>query len=607
MAFQPRNFEQILADMIAHIRANTTLTDFTVGSVIRTLLEAAALEDDEQYFQMVQLLDAFRVQTARDTDLDERGADYNLVRLGAKSAYTDSIVFQNGGLVTDTLTFDIVSGGPVVMQLGDTSDFPVAPFTVRIGEGTPQVEDLSITLNDTTLNQLTATTVVNDHSAGERVSVTGGGDTTVSSGQQIQVPAQGNESAIVFTTQDTATIIDGNYESGKVAASATVPGREGNVSAGRISQFQGSPPFAGALVINKSATQGGRDLESDTDFRARILRRLEVLSRGTPSALESGVIGVEDPQTGQRVTTAKLREDFLDEFNNQLFIDDGTGFTPTSVDMAQSTLSAGVGIGVSALPVNDVTDFPDGGTVLIDPAGASPELIEYSSKGAGNFINLDTPTTAAHLIGVEVLLMDVLGTAEEGQNFFQLADYPVKKNTLELYDDELGTFALQDGAGVDYIDNRTNGEIQYTGAGKTSGTQVIARYGYYTGLVEVVQKTVTGDPEDRVNYPGIAAGGIIIHVATPVIRRITVTATIAAKAGFDESEVREEVRREIEAYIESLKIGDNVFIAKIVERAMRVTGMENVIIQIPSSDIVVLEDELPVPSDINGNTLVTVL
>ena len=67
MAFIPRNFEQILADMIAHVRANTTLTDFSVGSVIRTILEAAAIEDDSQYFQMVQLLNAFRVATAIGT------------------------------------------------------------------------------------------------------------------------------------------------------------------------------------------------------------------------------------------------------------------------------------------------------------------------------------------------------------------------------------------------------------------------------------------------------------------------------------------------------------------------------------------------------------
>jgi hypothetical protein len=40
---------------------------------------------------------------------------------------------------------------------------------------------------------------------------------------------------------------------------------------------------------------------------------------------------------------------------------------------------------------------------------------------------------------------------------------------------------------------------------------------------------------------------------------------------------------------------------------MRVTGIENVIVQEPASDLVILENELPVPSDINGNSLVTVI
>ena len=53
MAFQPRSFPQILAEMIAYVQSNTVVSDFNVGSVARTLLEAAALEDDEQYFQMV--------------------------------------------------------------------------------------------------------------------------------------------------------------------------------------------------------------------------------------------------------------------------------------------------------------------------------------------------------------------------------------------------------------------------------------------------------------------------------------------------------------------------------------------------------------------------
>ncbi len=52
MAFQIKDFSSIVAGMVNHARANQdTLTDFSVGSVARTLLEAPAIELDELYQQ----------------------------------------------------------------------------------------------------------------------------------------------------------------------------------------------------------------------------------------------------------------------------------------------------------------------------------------------------------------------------------------------------------------------------------------------------------------------------------------------------------------------------------------------------------------------------
>jgi uncharacterized phage protein gp47/JayE len=93
MAFVPRTFEQILDDMIAYVKVQTNLTDFEIGSAIRTILEAAALEDDEQYFQMVQLLDAFSIQTSAGSDLDARVADFNIIRL-QPAVEQGELVFQ---------------------------------------------------------------------------------------------------------------------------------------------------------------------------------------------------------------------------------------------------------------------------------------------------------------------------------------------------------------------------------------------------------------------------------------------------------------------------------------------------------------------------------
>lgn len=608
MAFVPRVFEQILADMIAYVRANTTLTDFNIGSVIRTILEAAALEDDEQYHQMVQLLDAFRFATATGTDLDERAADFNLTRLGAAQA-VGVVQFQNGGLTYSTLLYDVTVGATSI-TLADSSDFPVSgfPITIRLGEGTAAVEDVSCTANSILTGVLTIAATSNAHSAGDRVAQTTGVSTqTVPSGTQVQVPAQGANLPIVFQTVETGTITAGNRNSNLVSIQATQGGVFGNVGTGVINQFTGSSPFVGAQVTNPSSTGGGRDEETDQQFRDRIKLRLRALSRGTPAAIEGGIIGIESSDTGQRVVTAKLMEDFTDE-EHLLYVDDGTGFVPDTVILATSAMANSPAAGATTLQLNDASDFPASGKVIIVSSTSSlTEVVPYESK-TGNILTLEVPavTANAHVAGESVLLIDDLGVAEEGQNFFQASNYPIRRNTIQVYDNSTGAFELK-AEGTDYFFNRTNGELQYFGAGLPVGTQVVLTYTYYTGLFALAQKVVNGDPQDSINFPGLAAAGTIIYVDVPTIRSIQVIATISVAAGIDEATATANVQLVIENYVDSRTIGQNVILAQIIDRVMSVDGVENVSISQPTADVVILEDELSKSFDSNGNSLVAVL
>lgn len=607
MTFVPRSYETILQEMIAHVRANTTLTDFTVGSNIRTILEACSLEDDEQYYQMVQLLDAFRIATATGADLDERAADLNVERLKAKEAF-GKIMFRDGGLTKTTATIN-TTAGVTTIKGEDTSDFPTTyPYTIRIGEGTPQVEDVLVINNDTTFNTFTLSAVtLNAHSVGDRIAHVTGSGKTISTGVQVQTPPTTTSSPIKFITVESGVITAGNYESGLVDINAVEAGSEGVVAAGRISKFVSSPPFTGAEVTNPSATSGGRDDETDNDLRNRLLRRYDELSRGVPSAIESVVIGIEDTNTGQRIVTAKLKEDFISE-DHVLYVDDGTGFIPDNTIMTKNAVNGAHSSGVTSLAVNDVSDFPSSGAVLISPRLPSiAEVVEYSAKDATtNTLSLDSATSFAHNNDDEVVLVDQVGTAEEGQNYFELDNFPLKQNSYEIYDNRDGQFKLK-AEGTDYVINLTNGEIQFTGAGLSAGTIVVANYTYYTGLIQKAQKVLNGDPADSVTYPGVVAAGVIIRVDVPTIRQITVIASISVEVGFAEDDVQPEVEQAIVNYIDGLKIGDNVIIAEIIERSMGINGVYNISVQQPTSDVVILEDELPKSSDSNGNSLVTVL
>jgi uncharacterized phage protein gp47/JayE len=607
--FVPRAFETILTDMVAHVRANSTITDFTIGSNIRTLLEAAALEDDEQYYQMVQLLADFSFNSASGSDLDKRAADFNIVRLAAAPA-SGHVRFRNEALTKSTVQFNVLAGA-LSVYAEDSSDFPTSgfPYTIRLGEGTPQVEDVTVSANNTSTGVFTTSALLSAHNVGDIVSLVVVTGSAVSSGIQVQVAAQGNNLPIIFTTIESATMVDGNYYSNLVRITATDDGSLGNVSASKVSQFSGGAPFPGASVTNPADIGGGRDRETDREFRDRIKLKIQELAKGTRTAVEGAVKGLEDQVTGQRVVTTKLIESFTD-LEHKLFIDDGTGFVPSSVVMARTTMTAPTLVGVASIPVTSVLNFPASGHVLISPENVvQVEIMHYSAKDAvANTLIFDTPTVTvnAHDAVDEVLLVDYLGTAELGQNYFQLTQYPLKKNTIELYDNSSGSYRLRT-LGVDYLLNRTNGQIEYYGAGLPAGTKVFANYSYYTGLLALAQKVVNGDPKDVVNYPGAAAGGVILYVDVPSIRAISVIASISADAGYDEDLLKSNVQSAIENYINGLSIGDNVILSRMIERSFTVRGVSNVFIKSPLFDIVVLENELAKSYDSSGNSLVRVI
>lgn len=608
MAFNPKTFSQILETMINYMRANTDITDFQVGSVVRTILEACALSDDEQYFQMVQLLDSFSIFSASGNDLVRRVAEWDVVPLPAASSVGD-IVISDGLLATTALSFDELAGSTTV-EIDDSSVFATSyPYTIRVGEGTLQVEDVTVSNNDTSTNTLTTSALANNHSIGDRVSlVSGAADRTLSAGIQVQVPAIGDVSAMVFTTIEGGTIVNGNYASTSIRAQAAVPGVAGNIGAERISEFTSSAPFSGATVTNITSFGSGRDAESSEELRSRALMKRQA-AYGTTLSLREAVLGVVDPVTQQRVVSSNVSEDFEND-EVIVYVDDGSGFVPDQVQLGSTVLDGAVIVGASTLDIVDADDFPDEGYVIISPENASQiELIEYTAVDrtvSPPVLSLATSTLKAHDDADEVVLVDVLTLdSEAAANYFSTRDFPIVRNSDRVWVDA-GDGLVQMTEDTDYIIKRGLGRIQLTDSGAVAGSTVAATYSYYTGLVQTCQKIINGDPNDEVNFPGVYSAGSPPVVETPTIRRITVRLSITTIEGKDEDDVSPIVQGVIETYISSLGIGNDVIISEIIERAMRVPGMYRVEVTSPTSDVSVGEDELPVPYDTSGNSLVTV-
>lgn len=89
-----KDFSALVSDQVASLQAGArALLDYTVGSVIRSIVEANA--SVALWFQalLASLLQAMRASTAVGTDLDSWMADYGVVRLAA-SAATGQVTFS---------------------------------------------------------------------------------------------------------------------------------------------------------------------------------------------------------------------------------------------------------------------------------------------------------------------------------------------------------------------------------------------------------------------------------------------------------------------------------------------------------------------------------
>jgi Baseplate J-like protein len=110
--FTPQSYNQILQTLISYMSAQSDITDANIGAVCRTFFESISLVIDNSYFQLVNVLNAYYINTATGTDLDRRGTDFNLPRFLNSSAVTN--VFFTGTVGTTvpagTIVFVPASG-----------------------------------------------------------------------------------------------------------------------------------------------------------------------------------------------------------------------------------------------------------------------------------------------------------------------------------------------------------------------------------------------------------------------------------------------------------------------------------------------------------------
>jgi uncharacterized phage protein gp47/JayE len=110
MAFTPLTYYQLLQAMLQYMSATSSVNEGNIGAVVRTMFESIAYTIDESYFQLVNVIESYYINSASGTDLDRRGTDYNQPRFLAQQS-TVNLTFSgvNGTTVSPGLICSVLA------------------------------------------------------------------------------------------------------------------------------------------------------------------------------------------------------------------------------------------------------------------------------------------------------------------------------------------------------------------------------------------------------------------------------------------------------------------------------------------------------------------
>jgi uncharacterized phage protein gp47/JayE len=339
-----QSYNQFLGAMIRTIIANTPLNDVSQGSVLLTILEAAAANDFENSNAILSLLNLLNIGTVSGTDLDNRAADFGLTRLPATTASGTLSIF-NKTITKQSTSLYVLKPAPIagqtVLYVNNTTGWTNSG-TLYVGRGTPQFEGpiaySSITTFPTFSQINLVTALQNNHLISDTViNAQGQSDRVIAASTTVIVPANNQNPEIDYITLRDAVLSAGETEVDNIPAVAILAGSSGNAPINTITSFKTSP-FTGAAVSNPSAFTGGSDVETDQELRDRIIAYPNTLARGTEGAIISAVVNVSDSTDNQQVVSAIIQEPPALGQPAILYIDNGSGFQPSYAGQAVDAL-----------------------------------------------------------------------------------------------------------------------------------------------------------------------------------------------------------------------------------------------------------------------------
>lgn len=220
---------------------------------------------------------------------------------------------------------------------------------------------------------------------------------------------------------------------------------------------------------------------------------------------------------------------------------------------------------------------------VIEDAFRRGNVTLYVDDGAGGLTDLFTTTAAP-----EVLLESATG----GERYLYTRHKPLKQVAWTIKRNGAALVADTDYKVVAPWGLVALSEESFP-SGLTAGDRVtIEPYAYWLDLVAEAQRLVDGDPADAETYPCWRAAGVVVRCKPPTVRQLQARATAAVLDGYNRQAVLTQVASALADYVNNLNIGDDVIHAELVQRAMDVPGMYDVLFDLPTENVPVADDEV---------------
>lgn len=381
--------------------------------------------------------------------------------------------------------------------------------------------------------------------------------------------------SVQFETTETVTLLAGTTQI-TAPIKARIEGTEGNVAANTITKFV-SKPVGIEAVTNPQALTDGREIETRDERKQRFREYVIALHKASKPALVYGAESVDGVDTAVAVDNPYLYALF---FNNTggTYTDHSEALNdPYSIDI---TLNFDEAEDALYLGVTDKFDFL---YIHMSQLGVgSAGVWEYFDGNTWQTLTVTDATSGFTANGSVTFNMPTDWKDSKINNIWafwiRFRITTASYTTMPIVD---YIFASPPPGYVDVFIQNSNGDAS-------------------AELIDSVASVLDKD------YRG---AGVTINVRAP--NKITLPVSCEIRVNsilYDKEEIRSEVRNVIIDYLETFRLGDDLYLSKLINEIMAVkSGLAVTSVEItnPTDDILVSAGEVIVPDEIN--TTVTVV